>query len=150
MAEALRSRSQTVGFAESCTGGLLSATFASQAGVSDVYMGSVVAYANRIKEELLWVPSSLIKSVGAVSTPVARHMAEGARQRLGVEWAVSLTGVAGPGGGSLPKPVGTVCLAVRGPGVDEVEVQLFPGDRMAIQEASARRALELLLDKLTC
>ncbi|MEK7356227.1 MAG: CinA family protein, partial [Bdellovibrionota bacterium] len=113
VAEALRARGENVGFAESCTGGLISSMLAAMPGISDVFHGSVVAYSNRVKENLLAVPNSQIRSFGAVSAPVARSMAAGGRNSLGVDWCVSISGIAGPGGGSPAKPVGTVCFGVR-------------------------------------
>jgi PncC family amidohydrolase len=144
----LRTLRATVGFAESCTGGLLSATLTEYPGVSDVYAGSVVAYAYPVKERLLGVPASMLKVHGAVSVPVARQMAKGARETLDVTWTLSITGIAGPGGGTPQKPVGTVCFGLVGPGVDKVDRQQFDGDRRAIQTASAEHALKMLLAEL--
>ena len=148
LAVGLRRRRETVSFAESCTGGLLSSMITSHAGISDVYLGAVVAYSNAMKENLLGVPSHLFRSVGAVSVSVAREMARGARDQIGSDWAVSITGIAGPGGGTPEKPVGTVCFAVVGPGVDRAVDMHFAGGRQVIQEASALYALELLLGEL--
>ena len=144
----LRDMGATVSFAESCTGGLLSSLFTEVAGISDVFEGSVVAYSNRIKERELAVPAPLLRSMGAVSLPVARQMASGVRQRIGSTWALSITGIAGPGGGSPQKPVGTVCFGLCGPGVEKTEQQLFAGNRRQIQMASAEHALRLLSDEL--
>jgi PncC family amidohydrolase len=145
----LRSRGETIGFAESCTGGLLSGCFTDLAGVSDVYMGSVIAYSNRLKEKLLGVSTSTLMASGAVSPQTAGEMARGACSVLEVEWAVSITGIAGPGGGTPQKPVGTVCFGLAGPGVEETAAQLFSGDRRAIREAAVRFALEMLWRNLT-
>ncbi|MES2856141.1 MAG: CinA family protein [Bdellovibrionota bacterium] len=144
----LRSRSETLSLAESCTGGLLSSIIASVSGVSDVYNGAIVAYSNRVKENILQVPSTLIRSVGAVSTPVARAMASGARDALDSDWAISITGIAGPGGGTEQKPVGTVCFGLRGPGVDKAEQVLFKGSRQVIQAASAEYAIRFIINEL--
>jgi len=143
--EALRARGETLSCAESCTGGLLSAFLTTLPGVSDVYMGSIVAYSNRVKEDLLDVPSSLLRTVGAVSLPVARRMASGVRKSLGTTWALGITGVAGPGGGSPQKPVGTVCFGLSGPGVEWAEQHQLGGERREIQTASVLKALEILL-----
>jgi PncC family amidohydrolase len=148
LTHALRLRSETVSFAESCTGGLLSSMMSARAGVSDVYMGSIVAYANSVKENLLGVSASLLKSMGAVSVPVARQMALGVRKQIHTTWSLSITGIAGPGGGMPAKPVGTVCIGVAGPGVDRAEQYLFQGDRQEIQKASAEQAVKLLLNEL--
>jgi PncC family amidohydrolase len=150
LAQKLRVRSHRVSFAESCTGGLVSSRVAALAGVSDVYCGAVVSYTNEVKTEVLGVPVSLIRQLGAVSAPVALAMARGARKILRSDWAASITGVAGPGGGSPAKPVGTVCFAVVGPGLEWSTVQHFDGDRAAIQDQSAKfvvDALSLALDQ---
>lgn len=149
IAEALRRRgSQTVSFAESCTGGLLSATFVAIAGISDVYEGSFVTYSNRLKQQVLHVPSSLLRAMGAVSIPVARSMARGVCDVAGTTWGVAVTGIAGPTGGTSERPVGTVCFAWVGPGVEEVDRQQFSGTRTEIQKKSVRHALEGLLTQL--
>jgi nicotinamide-nucleotide amidase len=145
----LRERNETVCFAESCTGGLLSASVASLAGVSDVYVGSIVAYSNQVKENFLGVPSSLIKTLGAVSTPVARHMAFGARSRFETTWSISITGIAGPSGGTPEKPVGTVCFGLCGPGLEKTEQKQFAGDRHDVQSKSAEFAILMLLGEIS-
>ncbi len=146
----LRERGESVAFAESCTGGLLASRVAALAGVSDVFIGAVVAYSNRVKIELLGVPEAVLRQVGAVSTTVAEHMALGARRGLHAQWAVSITGIAGPTGGTPTKPVGTVCVAVSGPGVDWSTTFDFAGrDRGEVQQASALAALRLLEAGLT-
>ena len=144
LASLLRSRGQKVAFAESCTGGLISARFAALAGVSDVYSGAVVAYSNAVKVRILGVSESLIRQVGAVSTSVAQEMANGVCLALGAQWSVSVTGVAGPSGGTVQKPVGTVCFGVSGPGVVWSTMMRFDGDRNAVQESSANFAIGLL------
>jgi nicotinamide-nucleotide amidase len=112
--EQLRRRGQTLAVAESCTGGGLGAALAAVPGASDVLLGGVIAYANSVKQGLLGVPAALLEAHGAVSDPVARAMAEGARSATGADWALAITGVAGPGGGSPEKPVGLVHIAVAG------------------------------------
>jgi PncC family amidohydrolase len=148
VAEKLAARGETLSLAESCTGGLLSAQLAAYAGISQVYLGSVVAYSNQVKEELLDVPAHLLKSLGAVSTPVAVKMAEGARAKIRSTLAVSITGIAGPSGGSARKPVGTVCFALAGPGFVECFQEHFDGSRTEVQMASAEYALKLILQHL--
>lgn len=150
----LRSRTLKIGFAESCTGGLLSATLTVLPGVSDVFMGSIVSYANEAKMDLLSVSASTLKDEGAVSESVARQMAQGARKQLKVDVAVAITGIAGPTGGTPDKPVGTVCFAYSGPGVangeaKEVSVRKhFSGDREEVQQASVHFALEYVIANL--
>lgn len=151
----LRSRKLKIGFAESCTGGLLSATLTSREGVSDVFMGSVVSYSYEAKMDLLGVQASTLKKEGAVSEIVARQMAQGAREQLKVDVSVAITGIAGPTGGTPDKPVGTVWFAVAGPGLanaDALEVRAikkqFPGGRNEVQQASVRFALEYLISNL--
>ena len=111
----LRERGQTLSLAESCTGGGLGAELTGVPGASEVLLGGVIAYANVVKCELLGVPSSLLEEVGAVSDEVAMAMADGVRRLTGSDWALAITGIAGPGGGSDEKPVGLVHIAVAGP-----------------------------------
>ena len=111
----LRQRGQTLAVAESCTGGGLGAALAAVPGASDVFLGGVIAYANAVKQELLAVPLAALEADGAVSDSVAIAMAEGVRHRTGATWALAVTGVAGPGGGSGDKPVGLVHIALAGP-----------------------------------
>ncbi len=130
--------------AESCTGGLIAAALTEIAGSSDVVDRGFVTYSNGAKTELLGVRAELIAAHGAVSEPVAAAMAEGALQRSSAVVAVAVTGVAGPGGGSAEKPVGTVWFgcALRGaPTLTERHV--FPGDRAGIRAATVLRAFEL-------
>lgn len=161
---------QTLSFAESCTGGMLSARMAEVSGVSAIYMGSVVSYSNEAKVEILGVGLGSLQEQGAVSQIVAQEMAQGVRHRFHTDWGVSITGIAGPTGGSSEKPVGTVWIAVSGPSLaDESSRQkslgpgthdssklsesfvearkyFFKGDRKQIQEQSVRAALELLME----
>lgn len=144
----LRSRKENLSFAESCTGGLLSATLCEKPGVSNIFLGSVVSYSNEVKVNLLAVKEDTLKSFGAVSVQVAKEMAQGASSRLKTNWAVSITGVAGPGGGSVEKPVGTVCFSIVGPNIELVEKQVFSGQRTDIQRQAADYAAKLLLNQL--
>ncbi|MEZ0391685.1 MAG: CinA family protein [Pseudobdellovibrionaceae bacterium] len=146
--EKLRSRKQTVGFGESCTGGLLAATLAALPGVSDIFLGSVVSYSNQAKVDLLGVSWSVLKVEGAVSGTVARQMAQGVRNQLKCHWSVTITGIAGPTGGTEFKPVGTVWFAVIGPGFDTTERKLFSGSRTEIQKQAVDFAIELLLKSM--
>jgi nicotinamide-nucleotide amidase len=147
--DACRSRGLTLGTAESCTGGMIAARLTDVPGSSDVFRGGVVAYANDIKERELAVPAELLVVHGAVSAEVAAAMAQGARQRLGVDVAVAATGVAGPGGGTPEKPVGLVFLHAAGP--DEHLAQQFemPRDRNWIRSRATVAALHLLRRLLT-
>lgn len=133
--------------AESCTGGLLSAALTAIPGSSDVFDRGFVTYSNAAKSELLGIPPDLIERHGAVSEEVARAMAEGALARAGVDLAVAVTGVAGPGGGTAARPVGFVHLAVARKNEQTLHQRLALADegREAIREESVRRALELLL-----
>ena len=141
----------TLATAESCTGGLVAERMTRVPGVSAVFVGGVVAYSNELKSALLDVAPELLARCGAVSEEVARAMATGVCRRLGSAVGVSLTGIAGPGGGSPEKPVGTVHVAVAGPGDGEVEhrVARFPGSRERIRMFAAQMALEMLRRRLT-
>ena len=139
------SRGLTVATAESCTGGLVASAITDVSGSSLYYRGGIVAYANEAKLTLLDVPRELLEAHGAVSAQVARAMAVGARARLSVDLAVSVTGVAGPGGGSASKPVGLTYIAVADADGVEVRRFLWAGDRLANKDSSARAALQLLL-----
>ena len=142
--DACRTRGLTLGTAESCTGGLVAKRLTDVPGASDVFRGGIVAYENDVKERMLGVPASLLGKHGAVSAEVAAAMARGARERLGVDVAVSVTGIAGPGGGTREKPVGLVFFHGVGPkGEMPLRVEL-PGGRDVIRGRSAVAALHLL------
>lgn len=146
--DALRRSGRTLATAESCTGGQIAGRLTAVAGVSDVFRGGVVAYDNSVKTGVLGVPDAAIAGHGAVSEPVARAMAEGARRVLGTDLAVAVTGIAGPGGGSPEKPVGTVDVAVAdAEGCSYKRLQLW-GDRSLIQHAASVWALKLVWDRL--
>ena len=139
---------KTVVTAESCTAGLLAAMLTESPGASAYFLGGWVVYSNKMKTENLGVPEGLIARDGAVSEPVARKMAEGALARSGADYALAVTGIAGPGGGSPKKPVGTVWIALarrKKPGVDVyAEKRIFPGDRASVRERAAKTALNIL------
>lgn len=139
----LRKRGWWVAFAESCTGGLATSRMTDIPGSSDYVERSVVAYSNRAKIELLDVPASVIAQHGAVSEQVALAMAAGIRRRAGVNVGVGITGIAGPGGGSEEKPVGTVCIAVES-GDSQVRTFRFPGGRKMVKAMSANWAIDML------
>lgn len=134
----------TVATAESCTGGLLGKMLTDLPGSSAYYAYGWVTYANRAKEQLLGVPSEILQQHGAVSEPVVVAMANGARQRAGSTYALSISGIAGPEGGTPTKPVGTVCLALAQPEGCQARTFLFPGDREMVRDRSAKMALTLL------
>ena len=146
----LRQRGQTLAVAESCTGGGLGAALAAVPGASDVFLGGVIAYANAVKERLLGVPPELLAVHGAVSDPVAQAMAEGGRRATGATWAIAVTGIAGPGGGSAEKPVGLVHLAIAGPDGCTSEGVRFGSSRGRtwIQRLTAGEALHRLRSRL--
>lgn len=146
--QSLRAKTATVGFAESCTGGLLSSKLTAFSGVSDIYQGSIVSYANLVKINVLKVQSSTIEDFGAVSEATAREMAQGACQVLDSTYALSITGVAGPSGGTEKKPVGTVCFAVCGPGFVTSEIKFFVGDRKQIQMQAVEYGLDYLIKSI--
>jgi nicotinamide-nucleotide amidase len=140
----LRDRGLTLGTAESCTGGLVSARITEVPGSSDVFLGSIVSYADSVKRDRLGVPADVLAAHGAVSAETAAAMATGAREALGVDVAVSITGVAGPAGGTDDKPVGLVYLHVVGPGGEAARKLDFPGDRETIRLRAAVAALHLV------
>jgi len=141
----LRERGVMAATAESCTGGLIAAALTAIAGSSDVVDRGFVTYSNEAKTEMLGVDAALIAHHGAVSSPVAAAMAEGALARSRAGRTVSVTGVAGPGGGSADKPVGTVWFGVAAEGEQtRTERHVFPGDRAAVRHATVLRALALL------
>lgn len=145
---ATRARGWHLATAESCTGGGVSERLTNVPGSSDVFVGGVVAYENRIKEEFLAVPADLLRDRGAVSDAVAKAMAEGAARRLKADLAIAVTGIAGPGGGSVEKPVGLVFVAVWVRGEAEVHRQIFPGNRLEVRARAAQLALFRLLRAL--
>ncbi len=135
--------------AESCTGGMIAARLTDRAGSSAYVIGAVVSYANEAKTGLLDVPAEMIDEHGAVSEEVAAQMAEGARSRLGVDIAVSTSGVAGPGGGTDLKPVGTVCFAIASADRPTMTRTLrLPGDRASVRALSTTAAMHMLADAL--
>ena len=144
VAALLARRGLTVAVAESCTGGLVAARLVNVPGMSNHLLEGVVAYSNRAKERLLGVPADRIERHGAVSEAVARAMAEGARAGAGADLGLAVTGIAGPGGGSSEKPVGTVWFALAdAAGADAVR-ELFPGDRQTVRERAVLYALNLV------
>ena len=143
---ALRARGWMAATAESCTGGLIAAALTDIAGSSDVVDRGFVTYSNAAKTDMLGVDPALIAAHGAVSAPVAEAMASGALARSWATLAISVTGIAGPGGGSAEKPVGLVWFGIARRGTDaRTESHVFPGDRGAVRAATVRHALALML-----
>ena len=144
----LKARGQMMCTAESCTGGLIAAACTELSGSSDWFERGFVTYANAAKTELLDVPARLIEQHGAVSEPVARAMALGALAHAHAHWSVSVTGIAGPSGGSDLKPVGTVWFGWATPQGVFTEHRLLTGDRATVRQASVTHALGGLLRRL--
>lgn len=150
LADLCRARGLTIGLAESCTSGLLASWIGAYPGASAFFSGGVVSYSRAVKINVLGVPRSLIQNQGEVSLTVARAMAQGAREALGCTWSVAITGIAGPGGGSLEKPVGTVCFSVVGPGFESTVQHKFAANsgRQEIQRQAALFAFDLLISAI--
>lgn len=144
VATRLRSQGLKLAVAESCTGGQVCSLLTGVAGVSDVFMGGVVAYANDVKRAVLGVPAETLQRHGAVSPETAVAMAEGVRSRLCADFGLAITGIAGPTGGTKEKPLGTVHFAVVGPGLSRHQHRLFLWDRSRIQRASTYLVLNWL------
>lgn len=148
LAQALLARGWSLSTAESCTGGLVAAACTELSGSSVWFERGFVTYSNAAKTEMLGVPAALIEAHGAVSEPVARAMADGAVRHSAAQVALSITGVAGPTGGSADKPVGTVCFAWATPAGVFSERLHLSGDRAAVRHAAAQHALIGLLQRL--
>jgi nicotinamide-nucleotide amidase len=141
----LRGRGLRLAVAESCTGGLVTSRMTDEPGSSDYVERAIVAYSNRSKTEVLGVPADQIAAHGAVSEEVAAAMAEGVRRLAGVEVGLAITGIAGPGGGTVEKPVGMVCFAVAGPGgAQRVRTVRFAGNRLQVKLFSSSAALDMV------
>lgn len=146
----LQARGQTVCTAESCTGGMISAAFTDVAGSSAWFGYGFVTYGNQAKQQLLGVSGESLQAAGAVSEVVVRQMAAGALERAGADWAIAVSGIAGPGGGSPEKPVGTVWFAIVGrETAGEAFSCCFDGDRASVRQQAVTTALDRLLTLLT-
>lgn len=145
LGENLRVHGNRLATAESCTGGLLASTLTDVSGSSDWFAGSVVAYANEVKSNLLGVAPDLLENHGAVSEAVVLAMAEGVLKTVGAELSVAISGIAGPTGGTPDKPVGTVWMAWAWPGGSRAKRYNFSGDRTAVKEQSVMTAINGLL-----
>jgi len=135
--------------AESCTGGLIGQRLTSVPGSSAHYLGGAISYSNELKTAMLGVDPAVLSQYGAVSRETAEAMAVGAVGRFGSEWAASVTGIAGPGGGSSEKPVGTVCFGLVGPSVCRSDCLLFPGDRERVRLQASQYCLDLVRRELS-
>ncbi|MEM6454660.1 MAG: CinA family nicotinamide mononucleotide deamidase-related protein [Acidobacteriota bacterium] len=148
----LTAAGRTVAVAESCTGGLLGGRLTAVAGSSRAFVGGAICYSNALKIDLVGVAPADLEHHGAVSEPVARALAAGVRDRLGADYGIGITGVAGPGGGSDAKPVGTVHFGLAGPGVGDDAVRhrhaVLPGDRARVRQLATQVALEMLRRRL--
>jgi PncC family amidohydrolase len=138
----------TCATAESLTGGFIGAAITSVAGSSEVFKGGIISYTNEVKNGVLGVSADVLESEGAVSSETAVMMADGAREKLGVDVAVAVTGIAGPGGAEPGKPVGTVWVGVSREGKSFAEECHFEGDREAVREQTVCRALSMLVENL--
>ena len=142
--ELLIKKHKTIAVAESCTGGLLSKLLTDLEGSSKYFIFGAVVYSNKTKNSMLGIPKSLIAKEGAVSAGVAALMATRVRKLIRADFAIAITGIAGPGGGSKTKPVGTVFIAVEGKGKKICQKSSFKGSRSSIRQKSALKSLELL------
>ena len=144
MVRLLTRQGKTLALAESCTGGFIANQITNVPGASAVFPGGIVAYSNDAKRKFLGVRAETLARHGAVSEAAARAMAEGALKRFGADFAIAVTGVAGPGGGTKSKPVGTAFIALAGGGETVVEQILNPLDREQFKQATANQALKIL------
>jgi nicotinamide-nucleotide amidase len=144
----LVARKRTLVLAESCTGGFIANLITNVPGASEIFLGGVVAYSNEVKENFLGVRSETLRNFGAVSESAAREMAEGAWKKFGADFAIAVTGIAGPTGGTEAKPVGTVFIALAGEFGTTVERELNSSGREKFKEVTARQALEMLRARL--
>jgi PncC family amidohydrolase len=142
------SKALKLSLAESCTGGLIASRITDIAGSSEYFETGLVTYSNESKTRFLGVPAGLLMDYGAVSREVADSMAEGVRRATGSDVGLSVTGIAGPGGGTEAKPVGTVFIGLSWDGGSIVEERHFQGNRLAIREQTCRAALQLVIDHL--
>lgn len=145
LVKVLTEKNLTCATAESCTGGGVGYAITSVSGASAVFWGGVISYDNSVKRDVLGVPGEILETKGAVSSECAASMAEGVRQRMGTDLAVSITGIAGPGGGSAEKPVGLVWFGVSSKLGSRTEKMIFSGDRDAVRASAIEHALKLLL-----
>jgi PncC family amidohydrolase len=148
VADLLRERGWRLAVAESCTGGLIGHRLTNVPGASTFYMGSVTAYAYEAKVRLLGVQWKTLEEEGAVSEPVVLEMARGVRRALAADVGLSVSGIAGPGGGTVAKPVGLTCFGLSTPHYEQAWEFIWQGNRLQNKEQSAEKALQLLVDYL--
>lgn len=139
---------KTLAVAESCTGGFIASQITNVPGASKIFLGGIVSYSNDAKRKFLGVRARALARHGAVSEAVARQMAEGAREKFDADYAIAVTGIAGPSGGSKAKPMGTVFIALAGPGETVVQRKLNRAPRERFKAVTARQALELLRTRI--
>lgn len=144
LVELYKSSGKTCATAESCTGGGIGAAITSVAGSSEVFLGGVISYANEVKRDVLGVAAQVLDEYGAVSSETAAQMAEGARRLTKADVAVAVTGIAGPGGGSVEKPIGLVWFGLATANGVRTEKAIFPGDREQVRSATVIHALGML------
>lgn len=145
----LRQRKETITTAESCTGGLIASMITELSGSSDVFHGSVISYSNEVKMQELNVKKENLEKYGAVSIPVVEDMLDGIKAKFKAQWAIAVSGVAGPTGGSEEKPVGTVVIGVSAPNAHKiVEVLHFEGTRKEVQIQTAKNSLKKIINLL--
>ena len=144
----LKERNQTITFAESCTGGRIAAEFTAISGASSVLMGSVISYANEIKSEWLGVKEQTLINFGAVSKQTVEEMLTGILKMASADYAIAVSGIAGPSGGTDEKPVGTVYIGIKNKDNIIVQVHRFKGNREAVQEQATNTAIALLKNNL--
>ena len=140
----LKARGLTCATAESCTGGGVGSAITAVAGSSEVFLGGIISYANEVKRDVLGVAADALEKFGAVSSQVAEQMADGARRLTKADLAVSLTGIAGPSGGSAEKPVGLVWFGLSTPSGTRTEKAIFRGDRAKVRAQAVTHALGML------
>ena len=145
LVKVLTEKKLTCATAESCTGGGVGYTITSVSGASAVFWGGVISYDNSVKHGTLGVPTEILETKGAVSSECASAMADGVRQRMGTDLAVSITGIAGPGGGTTEKPVGLVWFGVASKAGVRAEKMIFSGDRDTVRGSAIEHALCILL-----
>lgn len=149
LSDTLRTQRKKLVTAESCTGGMIASAMTDLAGSSDVFERGLITYSNEAKQELLNVKAETLQEFGAVSEETAAEMAAGALSNSHADIAVSVTGIAGPGGGSDEKPVGTVCFGLAEKGnAPRTQTQVFSGSRSEVRDASAKHALTIALKSL--